>query len=463
MKKALFIAYPFPPLASSGVHRVVRFCRYLGDFGWQPVVLTVTEDAAESYIPRDQSLLAKLPDGLRVYRTGVVKPLEPVWKLKRIIAGHSRSNDVEMKSNGHTNGRLTEAPATPGKLSRFVSKWITNLSIPDDRIGWLPACYGAAKRLVESEAIPLIYTTGFPWSAHITGILLKKRLKKPWIADFRDPWINNPWRKPYPPFRQNIDRKLEYLVMKHADKVIANTDYLRRDFVKRYPNFSEKFVTITNGFDPADFDGLLEADRHAASQTSRRLCITHAGRFYNQRNPWDFLQALSEVLNDGSIPKADIGVELMGDNSPDLAEFIHQKGLDGVVAVLGDLPHQECVSRLYRSDVLLLIEPGRTLQVPSKMYEYIRVGKPVFGIVEKESIVAEMFAKNDIGFVSQPNNIKSIKTKLLELYRLYKANELAPALKPSLVERFDGKQLTKQLAITMNELLGDEGTESLFR
>lgn len=40
------IAYHFPPLAgSSGIHRTLRFTKYLSEFGWKPFVLTTTTNA----------------------------------------------------------------------------------------------------------------------------------------------------------------------------------------------------------------------------------------------------------------------------------------------------------------------------------------------------------------------------------------------------------------------------------
>src|SRR5690606_26242631 len=43
MRKALFIAMHFPPYATgSGYLRTLKFCEYLPQFGWEPVVLTMT-------------------------------------------------------------------------------------------------------------------------------------------------------------------------------------------------------------------------------------------------------------------------------------------------------------------------------------------------------------------------------------------------------------------------------------
>ena len=40
-KKVLIVSYVFPPMAAVGIYRVIKFCKYLPDFNWDPVVLTV--------------------------------------------------------------------------------------------------------------------------------------------------------------------------------------------------------------------------------------------------------------------------------------------------------------------------------------------------------------------------------------------------------------------------------------
>ncbi len=59
------IAYDFPPIGGSGVQRTMKFARYLPEFGWQPLILTVSNP---SLYEADDSLLKELPDDLPVYR-----------------------------------------------------------------------------------------------------------------------------------------------------------------------------------------------------------------------------------------------------------------------------------------------------------------------------------------------------------------------------------------------------------
>ena len=58
MRTVLIIAYDFPPLRTSGVYRPLKFAKYLPEFGWRPIILTVSNygDAQT-----DASLLRDLP------------------------------------------------------------------------------------------------------------------------------------------------------------------------------------------------------------------------------------------------------------------------------------------------------------------------------------------------------------------------------------------------------------------
>ena len=54
MKKVLVITYYWPPSGGPGVQRILKFCKYLPHFGWEPIVLTVENG---EYPNIDHSLL----------------------------------------------------------------------------------------------------------------------------------------------------------------------------------------------------------------------------------------------------------------------------------------------------------------------------------------------------------------------------------------------------------------------
>ena len=81
MKTALIVAYDFPPLRTSGVYRPVKFAKYLPEFGWRPIILTVKNYSTACL---DQSLLENLPEEARIYRAHSIelKRLEKAIKTR---------------------------------------------------------------------------------------------------------------------------------------------------------------------------------------------------------------------------------------------------------------------------------------------------------------------------------------------------------------------------------------------
>ena len=49
-------------------------------------------------------------------------------------------------------------------------------------------------------------------------------MNKPWVADFRDEWTNNPMMKPNKKYSLCILREMEKKIVEFADKIITTTD-----------------------------------------------------------------------------------------------------------------------------------------------------------------------------------------------------------------------------------------------
>lgn len=65
-KRLLMVAYHFPPVrVSSGIQRTLKFCTYLREHGWDPLILTIAPRAYEVTSP-DQ--LKEIPDDVIVER-----------------------------------------------------------------------------------------------------------------------------------------------------------------------------------------------------------------------------------------------------------------------------------------------------------------------------------------------------------------------------------------------------------
>ena len=172
MKKVLIITYYWPPSGGSGVQRWMYFCKYLKDFGIEPIVITVDEKKA-SYRNLDFSF-CELVEDIEVYKTNTLEPLKFYSKIM--------SGDKMLQFLQHLQVNLN--------LTIFKKLVVSfgNFFLPDARIGWVKYAVRMAKNVIANNDISYLITTGPPHSTHLIGLKLKKYFSIPWMTDFRDSW-----------------------------------------------------------------------------------------------------------------------------------------------------------------------------------------------------------------------------------------------------------------------------------
>jgi glycosyltransferase involved in cell wall biosynthesis len=316
------------------------------------------------------------------------------------------------------------------------------LTVPDRQVGWIPSALSAALRLVEEEEISAIYSSSPPASGHVAALLAARLTGRPWIADFRDPWTSDH----FAPDRslslvRPLDRFLEAAVLADAARVVANTDRMRADFARRFPECARKLVTITNGYDPEE--ALPSIDPPAAD---RPFTITHAGTLYGPRDPSPLLRAVRALLERGAVSPERLRILFIGSVSGEMPwrDLLESPLLSRVVRFEPKVSRGEVLHRLAASDLLLVVQAGTDLQVPRKLYEYMALGKPILALVTggaTETLVREEGA----GRIVRPDDPEGIEKALLEALR----GEGLP--RPERPERFDVRRLTGALAEVLEE------------
>ena len=83
-KTVLIIVHDFPPAGGAGVQRVLKFVKYLPEFGWRSVVATATP---ESYAVLDATLNADIPVGTPIFRLPSFDPEQAAAALRAPAAG----------------------------------------------------------------------------------------------------------------------------------------------------------------------------------------------------------------------------------------------------------------------------------------------------------------------------------------------------------------------------------------
>ena len=417
MKNLLMIAFHFPPMAGSGYLRTLKFCSYLPQGHWTPHVLTVKESA---YHTRDMSMVAQIPSATSVTRT------------------------ISLNTRTHLSIR---------------GKYPSILTIPDPCVGWLPFAVLSGTRVIRRERIRALYSTSPIPTAHLIGLVLKRLTRLPWIADFRDPWVETETSEHRGRLQTTMDRRLERIVVRNADRVVATTESLRQQIAERHKDLDpDRFVTIHNGYDHSDFEQLPSRQ----PEPGRPFTLLHAGMVNGTyRNPEPLVLALKSLLEEGKIRRGDIVLRFLGSEKYLRGErfqsTLRAHGLEDMVEITGHVGYEQCLRELACSQVLLLLQGGsdtRTL-IPAKAFEYLRIGRPILALT-LEGETASLVRRFHAGLVVPPDDATAAKNAIFELYSRHKNGDLQVSIDEDQLREYSREALTRKLVHTLNEVAGNK-------
>ncbi len=423
--RVLIVATRFPPIASVGATRIRKLAQYLSGFGWQPIILTgprpprdVATQAAAAAV--DEDGLADLPANLPIHRLpGRVDDwpdalCDVLDRASRAGAGCRRS----FLSLGLCASTWPLADALRWRLKRLYERF----AFPDRFIWRLPAILLAARRLHRRHRFDAIFTSGMPFSDHVAGLALQSALRRPWIADFRDPWVEYvhwpQWRSPR---EEKLARALEAAVVRRAARVVSVNDHMTRRFIARYPRLHpEKFVTISNGYDPADFNGCSQREPR------RRFRVVYAGSLYGARGPQHVIAAFRRFIErvPGSSDRATF--DFYGRPGPHLEALLRAADV-GRIRYGGFIPHRAALQETADADLNVVLLPnvaGGRNDTTAKIYECLGSGRPLLAAVPLDGAAAAALRGFDGVSLVDPDDIDAIASAITHWYVRWLADDL---------------------------------------
>lgn len=440
------IAYAFPPMGGPAVQRTLKFAKYLPQFGWEPVILTVNKPAQEEY---DPAFLDELSNGIRIYRTPCPELSGLFMYIRKRFFGNVDSMENYNKDTTRMTSTLTRHLVY--RANSFVKTW---LSIPDDKVGWLPFALAKAIDVIRKERIDAVYSTANPYTNHLIWYLVKKITGKPGVVDFRDPWTQWAWyyhdlNYSHSKIRLSLDECFERNVLKLADKVISATEPFSEGFSSKYSFIDKaKFITITNGFDPDDFKDV------SGVKIPEKFTIVYTGSLRGIQTLKHFLVAVRELLNEREALKTDISIIIIGYVGVGYKYLVDELGLADVVHLKGYMAHKECIRYLLSASVSLMLLSGNEEAkgiLPGKLFEYMACRRPILTLAP-DGILSDWIKSMELGMVTGSEDINGIKNGIWALYQRYKQNNLN-IVNNHTISQFERPALTRRLACILDEVL----------
>jgi glycosyltransferase involved in cell wall biosynthesis len=392
MNKVLIVTYYWPPSGGAGVQRWLKFSKYLPEFGWEPIILTVDPEYA-AYPVTDFSLNDDLPLSLRVYPTPAINYFGIYRKNKSKIptAGFANSIDNTLK----------------GKIFRFIRG---NFFLPDPRKGWNKYAFKKACELIEKEGIINIITTSPPHSTQLIGLKIKKKYPAVnWIADLRDPWTDIYYYKQFYPtlISRRIDQRFEKSVLKKADKIITVGVSLKNLFSSKIKGVEYKTEVITNGYDEDDFTGITPI-------IPAIFTTTYVGTLSDIYPIDGFLNAVQIFKDKGN----EIILRFIGTVSQNQKDLIQSKSGDSILEFIPYVDHTAAIQYMLNTSVLLLIIPDHQSNksiITGKLFEYNASGKPIICLGPLDGDAAGIIGNTEYGKTFSYMDSKGISEYLIQL------------------------------------------------
>ena len=111
-----------------------------------------------------------------------------------------------------------------------------------------------------------------------------------------------------------------------------------KDAIKKIPDIDcEKLIYLPNGFDGEDYPNV-------APRMDRVFTVTYTGSMYGVRNPKTFLQAVEELVSEGTIAKEKIRLRFIGRFGSEVQEMFRLSSVRESIEVVPYLPHAESIS-----------------------------------------------------------------------------------------------------------------------
>jgi len=435
MKRALILTYYWPPAGGPGVQRWLKFTKYLSEFGWESVVLTVQDG---TYSAIDNELEKEIPLDIVVHKTRSRDP----FRFYNMLKG---------KKDGSVSVALININKKRSLVDRLAMYIRSNCFIPDGRKGWVPFAYREALNIIRDETIDLIVTTGPPHSTHLAGLKLKRKTGIKWLADLRDPWTTVYYNDMLPRTARTrrIDKKFEDDVLSAADMVTVVSPGMQKEFSDRNP----RVKVVMNGFDMEDMSkGVTEL----GSEGERVFSLTYTGNFKpNQHVPevWD---GIIELIEEYPGFARDFKLRFVGNVDASVPEYFSDRDLEDTVELTGYISHAEVTKIMTGSTALLFVVPqsrNNKLIITGKLFEYLASGSPVLSVGPVDGDASAILTDTGREAMVSYADKQTFKEQLFQLYQRWKeGNGTLSQLETGMLEKYSRKSSAALMAEYMKEI-----------
>jgi len=415
--KLLVVSFSFFPDDSPNTYR------------WKDIINSWSEKGLDIFVVSAQKKgLSKfeIVNGVKIYRTG-----RSLFQILKTKLGSKSNGNIVVRDSAKSNSKSLSKESFLRKCYNFFWK---GLYWPDWAFLFYSSALKQSREIIKRENITHLITVSWPFTDHLIGYQLKKENDLIWLAEIIDPFsfneeINN--QRIYSGLNNSVERK----VLNKADLISVMTQRIRDKYVSLFPEIKDKIHVIHNLYVP-DNANSLDIQK---SKDSKVLKFVFMGSLSpGVRTPENLLRLFKKLLDSNSLVNPEL--HFYGKIHSSIKSFYEYENLiNKSIFLHGSVSKSEVIDILLDADILINIGNSNPYQEPSKIIEYVYLGKPVINIcsidldsskelldqyplnfnVHQSEIENENFIKNILAFLSSDFRIeRSLIQNITKPYRL---------------------------------------------
>jgi len=290
---------------------------------------------------------------------------------------------------------------------------------------WIIKSVLLSYRLHSRFPYEVLISRSYPFAAQIPAFILSKITRLPWVANWNDPvGIIVPYSIPGVSFKLEKSKRIFRFIIRLIARCISWHTFPSERLRVLYKKVYGKRLFLNSSVVPhaaIHLPPIVKKDAHAS-----RFSICHAGSISSDgRSPEVFFQGLRLFLDRlKGVPP--VRFVMIGRYHRGLDALLEKYRLTGIVNCVGPLDYYEAISLTAGCDVLLIVEGdyGKGYFLPSKLIDYVQVGKPILAISPKKGTVSDIIRKNGGGVLADGRSAKSVSDALALLFKHWERGSL---------------------------------------
>ncbi len=430
MKNVVFLSYYFPPCPIFPVagERVLRFAKYLPEFGWRAIIITRYWNKND----RNEISFASDPNRNSIF----YKHAFENFVLIRTQSKPLYSEELWQKANNLSENYKFLTP-----IRKLVS---IQRRLRVMHTAWGHYVFEAFSELLKKFDIKVIVSSVGPPETIKIGDSLGEYWKIPHIIDFRDPWIlqfSTPLISIIKlPFYKSEIKKAKAIIETSRTNADLDAKILRKPL-----------HIIRNSFDDEEFS------KEGKKETSREFfTIIYPGTLYDDYIPSfiTLFEIIKEITTKNSLVKKKLKFLYYGPSTEKMDKLVSMFQLNSSVKINPPVPHEKIPSILKMGDLLFL--PARTRKnqigiIPSKLYRYLAVKKTIVVYPDTMRETCEIIKSTNSGYICSTK--EELKKTIMDLFEKWDSGEnILPDIRIEQIKNFSARKATEKLSAILEEV-----------